>query len=616
MMEKIKTNIYLSANEASIVVADKIAEQINSANSDNKPFVLGLATGSTPLGVYRELIKKSKGGELSFKNTYSFNLDEYFGIGPDHPESYRKFMERHFFSHIDIPKENTFVPDGLIPREKLSTYCKEYERQIAQLGGIDVQLLGIGRTGHIGFNEPGSSIDSITRLIQLDDLTREDASRDFLGKENVPLYALTMGIRSILNAKHIFMLAWGRSKASIVCKALEGEPNKQIPASLLQKHDNIEVYLDRSASSELTKVKQPWTFEELTWEDDIIKHAVSWLSLKSQKPVLKLLDKDYSEYGLSSLLASRGPAHKINIIGFNSIQHTISGWPGGKPKTNDETRPERSTPFPKKVLFLAPEPQDTCLSSGATIQRLVQQGHEVKIAVLTSGKNSVPHDETEKYFSFCQKIHDLSGSDNKFFGGTNYDKLDENVKSNIKGSLRRAETLSALKVLGVDSDNIFFLDLPFYENGSERNYIPAEEDKELLASTIAKFEPQQIFITGKDLEPSTVQSICYSMTEEIMNDFSNEGWCKDCWLWLYESEKQIFTIGEIDMAVPMSPLEYANKSKAVFQHHSQQDQTPPISSDEGVTWPLKSRSDTLHANRYDSLGLAEYEAIETFVRIR
>jgi glucosamine-6-phosphate deaminase len=615
-MEKIKTNIYDSANAASVVVADKIAKQINNAAVEDRSFVLGLATGSTPLGVYRELISKVRKGEISFKNTYSFNLDEYYGIGPEHPESYRRFMDHHFFSQIDIPPENTFVPDGLIPRSDLPSYCKSYEKQISEHGGIDVQLLGIGRTGHIGFNEPGSSVDSITRLIQLDDLTREDASRDFLGKENVPLYALTMGIQSILNAKQIFMLAWGKSKAPIVSKALEGSPSLQIPASLLQEHEEIEVYLDRPASSELTRVKQPWTADEIAWDDKMMKHAVSWLSIKSQKSVLKLLDKDYSEFGLSGLLASKGPAHKINIIGFNSVQHTISGWPGGKPQTDDETRPERSTPYPKKILFLAPEPQDTCLSAGATIQRLVQQGHELKIAVMTSGKNSVPHEETEKYFSFCQKIHDLSDSREKLLHGLDYDKLDDNIKGQIKASLRRAETLSALKILGVEPENILFLDLPFYENGRERNYLPTEDDKSRLRSTISEFQPQQLFITGKDLEPSNVQSICYEMTTDIMNNFSSDEWRKDCWVWLYESEKQIFNIGEIDMAVPMSPLEYANKSKAVFQHHSQQDQTPPITSEERLTWPLKSRSDTLHAKRYDSLGLAEYEAIETFVRIR
>ena len=615
-MEKIKANIYDSANAASVVVADKIAKQINNAAVEDRSFVLGLATGSTPLGVYRELISKVRKGEISFKNTYSFNLDEYYGIGPEHPESYRRFMDHHFFSQIDIPPENTFVPDGLIPRSDLPTYCKSYEKQISEHGGIDVQLLGIGRTGHIGFNEPGSSVDSITRLIQLDDLTREDASRDFLGKENVPLYALTMGIQSILNAKQIFMLAWGKSKAPIVSKALEGSPSLQIPASLLQEHEEIEVYLDRPASSELTRIKQPWTADEIAWDDKMMKHAVSWLSIKSQKSVLKLLDKDYSEFGLSGLLASKGPAHKINIIGFNSVQHTISGWPGGKPQTDDETRPERSTPYPKKILFLAPEPQDTCLSAGATIQRLVQQGHELKIAVMTSGKNSVPHEETEKYFSFCQKIHDLSDSREKLLHGLDYDKLDDNIKGQIKASLRRAETLSALKILGVEPENILFLDLPFYENGRERNYLPTEDDKSRLSSTITEFQPQQLFITGKDLEPSNVQSICYEMTTDIMNNFSSDEWRKDCWVWLYESEKQIFNIGEIDMAVPMSPLEYANKSKAVFQHHSQQDQTPPITSEERLTWPLKSRSDTLHAKRYDSLGLAEYEAIETFVRIR
>ena len=615
-MEKIKTSIFETANAASIVVADKITEGINKAAKEDKPFVLGLATGATPLGVYRELIKRFSRGEISFKNIYSFNLDEYYGIGPDHPESYRMFMERHFFSHIDIPSENTFVPDGLIPRSELSSYCNGYEKQISELGGIDVQLLGIGRTGHIGFNEPGSSIDSITRLIQLDDLTREDASRDFLGKENVPLYALTMGIKSILRAKQIFMLAWGKSKAPIVSKALEGRPTRQIPASLLQEHKQIGVYLDRPASSELTRVKQPWTAGEITWDDKSMKHAVSWLSLKSQKPMLKLLDKDYSEYGLSGLLAAKGPAHKINIIGFNSVQHTISGWPGGKPLTNDETRPERSTPFPKKILFLAPEPQDTCLSAGATIQRLVQQGHILKIAVMTSGKNSVPHGETEKYFSFCQKIHDLSDAQKKLFDGLNYNELTDVINKQIKASLRRAETLSALKILGVESKDIIFLDLPFYENGSERNYLLTGDDTSILSTMIMEFQPHQIFITGKDLEPSKVQSICYAMTTNVINEFSTEEWIKDCWVWLYESEKQIFDIGEIDMAVPMSPLEYANKSKAVFQHHSQQDQTPPITSEESVSWPLKSRSDTLHAKHYDSLGLAEYEAIETFVRIQ
>jgi glucosamine-6-phosphate deaminase len=617
-MDKIITKIHDNAIDASQCVAAEIVSQIHHATKQGNAFVLGLATGSTPLGVYNALIEKFERKEVSFKNVFTFNLDEYYGIAPDHPESYRSFMDRHLFSRIDILPHNTIVPDGLVERNELSSYCKWYEERISKLGGIDVQLLGIGRTGHIGFNEPGSTIGSLTRLVQLDDLTREDASRDFLGKENVPLYALTMGIKSILNARKIYLLAWGKSKAPIVSRALEGPPTHRVPASLLQEHNNIEVFLDQPASSELKKVKQPWlsSGDNFIWNESLVKHAVSLLALQCDKPMLKLLDQDYSEHGLSGLLAARGPAHRINIDAFNAVQHTISGWPGGKPDTDDKTRPERSSPFPKKILFFAPEPQDTCLSTGATIQRLVQQGHDLRIIVMTSGKNSVPDGEAEKYFSFSQKMHILGGLSKMFFDGNNYDALSESIKGSIKASLRRAETISALKILGVMSDKIEFIELPFYENGRERNYNVGMKDYDILESCIIKTEPHQIFITGKDLEPSSIQSLCYRMTRDILIKYNKEDWNKNCLTWIYESEKQIFDTGEIDMAVPMSPLEYANKSKAVFQHHSQQDQTPPIMSEEKATWPLASRSDRLHAKNYDSLGLAEYEAIETFIKMK
>lgn len=625
VFEKIPVNIFNNSESASVFVANEIAALIRSRQKENKPCVLGLATGSTPTRVYAELVRMHKNEGLSFKNVHSFNLDEYYPMKPDSLQSYVRFMGEHLFNHIDIPKENINIPDGTLPKEKVGEFCRNYEKKIDQLGGIDIQILGIGRTGHIGFNEPGSTERSMTRLVTLDQVTRIDAASDFFGEENVPRKAITMGVGSILKAKKVFMMAWGEGKAAVIKKAVEGPVTDQIPSSFLQKHSDCLVVLDEASSSELVRKKTPWILDSIDWTEQLIRKAVVWLCFTLDKPVLKLTNHDYMEHGMGDIITEYGSAYKVNIKIFNDLQHTITGWPGGKPNADDTNRPERATPFPKRAIIFSPHPDDDVISMGGTFIRLVDQGHEVHVAYQTSGNIAVFDDDAVRFADFVRDFNEefgLSKTDGEKF----YQKVVQSIREKgpgqndspevlrIKGLIRRGEAKAGGRYVGIPDEQMHFLDMPFYETGAVKKKPLGEEDIQLIVDLLEKVKPHQIYAAGDLSDPHGTHRVCLAAIYEAISRLKNKSWMKDCWVWLYRGAWQEWDIDQIEMAVPLSPDELMRKRRAVFKHQSQKDSAMFPGADKREFWMRAEDRNHATAAAYNQLGLAEYEAMEAFVR--
>jgi glucosamine-6-phosphate deaminase len=623
-LERIPTQIYNSADDACQTVADAITDLINERNAANKPTVLGLATGSTPVRLYRELIRRHQKEGLSFANVITFNLDEYYGLDGDHPESYRKFMQDQLFDHVDLKPKNTNVPDGLVASEAVFQSCKAYEDAIVAAGGIDIQILGIGRTGHIGFNEPGSGPETLTRLVTLDSLTRRDAARDFLGEANVPRHAITMGVGTILAARKLFLLAWGEGKASIMAKTVEGEQTDTIPATFLQQHENCFFCIDQAAASHLTRERHPWLVGRIEWTEATTRKAVLWLAQKTAKALLKLVDEDYTENGMSDLLIEQGSAYQININLFNITQHTITGWPGGKPNSDDSNRPERATPFPKRALILSPEPLDDVYCLGGTINRLKQHGNDVTIAYQTSGNLAVPDSEVQASIELMIELgQDRSGEADLAYAKTVEQQLkdkgafgaDTAEIRHLKGLIRRSEARSSGRTLGIDTANLQFMDLPFYEEGRYRRFIVTEADVAQMCELLESVQPHQIFATGYGHDPLSVPALSFEVLRAALKQCADSEWFKDCNIWLYKGPADEWEAHEIDMAVPLSPDEFENKIQGIYQHQTQRSQSPGRAGNKSSnSWDLAREINRGTAEIYDGLGLAEYEAIECFKR--
>lgn len=620
IFEKVNTTIYHDAKEASVVVASEICDFISERNQAGKSTVLGLATGSTPIRVYSELIRLHKEEGVSFKKVITFNLDEYYPMQPEQLQSYDRFMREYLFDHIDIPKENIHIPDGTLKREDVLEYCRNYEEKIRQAGGLDIQLLGIGRTGHIGFNEPGSLEKTRTRLVTLDKLTRADAAAAFFGEEQVPRRAITMGVGTILSSKKIYLMAWGEAKADVIRTTVEGEISKQVPATFLQKHENVEVILDEAASSELTRHKTPWLVGPVKWDDKSIRKAVTWLSLKLDIPILKLTDEDYNEYGMSDIVTDYGPAYNVNIRVFNQIQHTITGWPGGKPNEDDQYRPERAKPFPKRVLLFSPHPDDDVISMGGTLMRLVEHGHEVHVAYQTSGNISVYDDEALRYADFVS--HYSSNSEEKKLFSNLVDsvnqkkpgEIDSQQMLDIKTYIRQAEARSVSRYIGIPEENIHFLEMPFYETGRAKKNDLSDKDFEIVQGIMEKVKPHQIYAAGDLADPHGTHRICWDAIRQTLNKLHQNDWAKDCFVWLYRGVWNDWDVSEIDMAVPLSPGERLKKRRAIFKHASQKDQPKYPGSMSKEFWMIADERTIRTAKLYDQMGLAEYDSIEGFLR--
>lgn len=624
-LEKIPVKIWDDPKAGSLHLARSIALAIRQKQQDGEKIVLGLATGSSPIQVYAELVRLHKEEGLSFRNVVSFNLDEYYPMQPEAQQSYVHFMKEYLFDHVDIDPKNIHIPDGAVPMDEVESYCERYEKMIDDHGGIDIQLLGIGRTGHIGFNEPGSWEDSKTRLVRLDGITRRDAVKDFNREEEVPYRAITMGIGSIMKARSIYLMAWGSHKAQILNEAVEGPITPSVPATFLQKHPNVKVYADIAACEELTRIKTPWLVGMCNWNEDLVCKAVVWLSLKTGKPILKLTDEDYSENQLSDLTIEYDDAYNINIRIFNRLQHTITGWPGGKPNADDSHRPERAKPAKKRVIIFSPHPDDDVISMGGTFLRLVEQGHDVHVAYQTSGNIAVHDHDAMRFMEFVQEYAAATGIANDTLAAVYQKVMDslaqKQTKENdidevrkIKGFIRRGEARAGARFCGLPDDHIHFLDMPFYETGRTRKKPIGEDDVRIIMELMEKVKPHQVYAAGDLADPHGTHRVCLDAIFEAFRQLQERAWMKDCWLWLYRGAWHEWSVDEIEMAVPISPKQLERKRKAIFMHQSQKDKPPFPGSDDREFWQRAEQRNRETARLYRSLGLAEYEAMEAFRR--
>lgn len=617
--------IFEHSAEASKKIAARIADLIREKAEKNEMAVLGLATGSSPIQVYNELVRLHKEESLSFQNVITFNLDEYFPMSPDSKHSYHLFMNEYLFDHVDILPKNVHIPDGTVKSvELVSAYCKSYEEKIKSVGGIDLQILGIGRTGHIGFNEPGSTQESITRLVTLDNKTREDAAKDFFGKHNVPKNAITMGISTILQSKEILLMAWGEGKAEIVERSINGHISSMVPATFLQNHMQVTYYFDTPAASELAQVKTPWLLDSISWDAAMVRKAVVWLCEKLSKPILTLTNADYNENGLSELLTKRGSAYQINIDVFNQLQHTITGWPGGKPNADDSQRPERNTPYPKKTLIFSPHPDDDVISMGGTLLRLVEQEHEVHVAYQVSGNIAVFDEYAYNYLDFMCDYHQLIGESSEslvalrdevraYMHSDHADSKVPDALRALKGQIRKNEAKAACRYCGVDEANLHFMNLPFYETGEVKKKPLGEEDIQITMELLQKLQPHQVFLAGDLSDPHGTHRVCLDAIFEAMRRLKKEAWTNDCKVWMYRGAWQEWDIADIEMAVPISPEELMKKRQAIFRHQSQKDGVAFPGSDAREFWQRAEDRNRHTARQYDQLGMAQYEAMEAFV---
>ena len=624
--EKLPVTVYPDPATASIAVAKRIAALIRAKDAKGEKTVLGLATGATPTGVYNELVRLHREESLSFKNVITFNLDEYYPMRPTAVQSYVTFMNQNLFDHIDINRANIHIPDGTLKQENIAAFCLNYEKQIEQLGGLDLQILGIGRTGHIGFNEPGSAPNSGTRLVTLDDMTRADASRDFGGKENVPAKALTMGIGTIFKAREIILMAWNKKKAPIIKKTVEGEISGEVPATYLQLSENVEFVLDEDAASELTRFCTPWLVKDCVWDNELKKKAVIWLSINVNKPILKLIEEDYNNNGMAPLAVEQGPVYQINIDIFNQLQHTITGWPGGKPNADDSQRPERALPAKKRSIIFSPHPDDDVISMGGTFIRLVDQGHEVHVAYQTSGNTAVWDDAVLRYTEFAIDFNKNMGNDaNKlqaihdemraFFAIKQPNQIDTPEVRDVKGFIRKSEAISGARHAGLKDEQIHFMALPFYETGKLKKNSVSDIDIQITVDLLQKIKPHQIYAAGDFADPHGTHIVCFNIILQALHQLKKtEDWVKDCWLWMYRGAWQEFEIYDIEMAVPLSPAEVLRKRDAIFKHQSQKDKPVFPGEDAREFWVRAEDRNRETAEKYDRLGLSEYAAMEAFKR--
>ena len=577
--------------------------------------------------LYAELVRLHRAEGLSFQNVVTFNLDEYYPIEQEALQSYHHFMHRLLFNHIDIDPANIHIPDGNLPKDQIKAHCAAYEQQIEACGGIDLQVLGIGNNGHIGFNEPGSSIHSRTRLINLDNSTRLANAYEFAKISEVPRLAVTMGISTILKAKKIVLLAWGPAKAPVVQKAVEENLTEQIPASLLQNHPDCTFVLDQAAAGQLTRFKSPWLTGDIEWTPALIKKAVVNMALKAQKPVLSLTNHDYNEYGLSDLLVERGDAYEINLQVYYMLRDSITGWPGGKPNAVIPAHPERSTPYPKRVVIFSPHPDDDIISMGGTFQRLHDQGHQVHVAYQTSGNIAVTDEFVTRFVDFAVGFEEIAGRNNTgseqifedirtYLSQKKKNEVDTPQIRALKGLIRRGEARATCRYVGIPEANVHFQNLPFYETGTIEKNPMGEEDVERTVELLRQVKPHQVFAAGDLADPHGTHKVCLDVVLEALRRIKSEGdaWIADCWLWLYKGAWQEWNIEEIEMAIPMSPDQVVKKRHGIFIHQSQKDMVPFQGSDAREFWQRAEERNAHTADRYAQLGQTRYAAMEAFVR--
>lgn len=617
--EKVYTNIFASESSGSMYVAREIENCIREKQKFGELCILGITTGKSPVGVFRALVEIHKKENLSFRNVVVFSLDEFFPISPKEQQSRNWLIHESLLDHVDILPENIHIPDGTLPQDKVAAFCRDYEAKIEEYGGLDLLFLGTGVQGQLGFNEPGSYTNTRTRLVALGNESRQAVSSIFYGIDNVPRKVITMGLGTILKAKRIILMAWGEEKATVIKDIVEGEENSATPATCLQKHPNIEVVVDEGASQELTRVKTPWLVGTCLWPERFIRTAVLWLCRKVDKPILKLTYQDYIDNRLGQLLEATGQTYDmINIQVFNDLQHTISGWPGGKPNADDSTRPERATPYPKRVLIFSPHPDDDVISMGGTFIRLIAQGHDVHVAYQTSGNIAVLDDivlqtlDTARECGFVDRYNEVQEIiNNKKKGEAEPIEL-----RRLKGSIRRAEAKAACRQMGLtDPSHVHFLNLPFYETGGVKKGLLTDKDIQIVVDLLREIKPHQIYAAGDLSDPHGTHRVCIEAVLAAMEVVQDEEWVKECRLWLYRGAWQEWDLDMVDMAVPLSPDEVIQKRHAIYRHLSQKDIVPFPGEDKREFWQRAEERNQNTARLYDKLGMAEYQAIEVFVRL-
>lgn len=612
--EKIPTELFEESRDASIRIADKIIEAIKEHKGDK--FKLGLTTGSSPISLYNELIRRNKAGEVSFADVEIFSIDEYYPIEANQTQRRNHRLHEEFINQVDAKEENIYIPDGTVKKSEITEYCAEFDKKIS---GLDLLVIGIGTEGQIGFNEAGSSEKSRTRTVLLSHKSRKVQAKNFNGNiDATPRAAITIGIATMMSAKQIILMAWGEDKANAVHNIVEGIPSSLCPASFLQKHENISFYADDNAGSLLSRVVAPWLVGPCDWTPKFTRKAVVWLCEQVHKPILKLTYQDYIEHSLGGLLEQKGPYDKINIDVFNDLQHTITGWPGGKPNADDSTRPVSSTPFPKKVVVFSPHPDDDVISMGGTFIRLVEQGHDVHVAYETSGNVAV-HDDV--VLQHMDTAHELGFADE-------FDRVKKIIESkrpgepeprellNLKAAIRRAEARAAVRSFGLnDNTNAHFLNLPFYETGGIKKGKRTQADIDIIIDLLQKVQPHQIYVAGDLADPHGTHRVCTEAVLEALNQLEGEEWLKNCHVWLYRGAWMEWELGKVDMAVPLSPDELIKKRHAIYRHLSQKDIVPFPGDDSREFWQRAEERTQNTARLYNELGMAEYQAIEVFVKL-
>jgi glucosamine-6-phosphate deaminase len=611
-IEQVLVFIYEDDKQASHAVAKRIAELIRTQAAKGESVVLGLATGHTPVNVYQELIRMHKEEGLDFTHVITFNLDEYWPIDPAKLQSYHHWMHENLFDHLNIKPENIHLPSGTVAEQDIEKHCQDYETAIQDSGGIDLQILGIGRSGHVGFNEPGSGRNSITRRIELDTITRKDAASDFFGEENVPQMALTMGVKSILSAREICLLAFGEHKAPIVKRAVEGEVSADVASTFLQEHPQATFFLDSAAAADLTRISTPWLVGPCQWDDYLKRHAVLWLAQKVDKPILKLTDEDYAENGLAELLRITGGSYRLNIEIFRQQMDTITGWPGGKGKT-------------RKVIIFSPHPDDDVICMGGTMARFVEQGHELHVAYMVSGCLSVFDLDVSRYADFVRDFNHIFGLTpeqteaieehiDHFLRQKKPGDIDSLEVQAIKGLIRRTEAIDAAKYCGLGEDHTHFLEMPFYNTGKVQKLSIAPEDIAAVRKILDETQPDIIFAAGDLSDPHGTHRLCLEALQIAICDFTKQSQLEPE-LWFYRGAWQEWSPEQIDMAVPLAPDEMKEKRYAIFRHQSQKDRAMfPGPFDSREFWQRAEERNMITAQIYDNLGLPEYHALEAFVR--
>ncbi|MCM1348820.1 MAG: PIG-L family deacetylase [Firmicutes bacterium] len=621
--EKVYTRIFETVNQGSVYIAKNIVKYIKRNVAEKGKCVLALGAGMNTHSVYAELIKLYEQGQVSFKKVVVFSIGEFFPLVANGPCTLNMLKEV-FLNHVDIAAENIRTFDPSVTKEDMYECCKAYERQIASEGGIDICVCEVGAVGSLAFNEPGSPATSLCRLVLLGSEARHKIAGDYKCDE-VPTTAITLGIGNILSARRILTMAWGENAAHIVKKTVEGPTDVAVPASFLQGHPQAKVVVDLPAAEELTRISRPWLVTSCDWNDKLIRRAIVWLCHKTNKPILKLTDKDYRDFGLGELLALYGSAYNVNIKIFNDLQHTITGWPGGKPDADDTYRPERAKPYPKRVIVFSPHPDDDVISMGGTLKRLVDQKHDVHVAYETSGNIAVGDEDMIRYVMLMDQIADKFGFNTEDFRKKSkeiHEFIDKKVSGEVdlpdirflKTMIRRGEARIACNYIGVKPENVHFLNLPFYETGTIKKGDLSEADINIVKDLIESVKPQQIFVAGDLADPHGTHRVCTDAVLAAIDDLKSEPWMADCRIWMYRGAWAEWEIDHIEMAVPISPEELRFKRNSILKHQSQMENAPFLGDDDRLFWQRAEDRNRATAQLYESLGLASYEAMEAFVQ--